>query len=55
MVEVYRCFRGACCLNHQGAMMMEAVSSKHRQTSTDYTAQQPRRQPSSRTLLYVVS
>jgi hypothetical protein len=34
LVEVYRCFRGVCCLHYQGDL-------------TDYTAQQPRRQPSS--------
>jgi hypothetical protein len=35
LVEVYRDFRGACCLHHQG------------NDRPDYTAQQSRRQPSS--------
>jgi hypothetical protein len=28
LVEVYRRFRGACCLHHQGALMMEAYVSQ---------------------------
>jgi hypothetical protein len=38
LVEVYRRFRGACCLQHQG---------------DEYTAQQPRRQPSAYKLGYL--
>jgi hypothetical protein len=36
LVEVYQRFRGLCCLHHQGDALM-----------IDYTALQPRRQPSS--------
>jgi hypothetical protein len=35
LIEVYRRFRGTCCLHHQGVS----------KTLPDYTAQQPRRQP----------
>jgi hypothetical protein len=27
LVEVYRRFRGACCLHHQGTLMMEAANT----------------------------
>jgi hypothetical protein len=37
LVEVYQCFRGSCCLNHQGddeklfvTMMMEAACTTER-------------------------
>jgi hypothetical protein len=42
LVEVYRCFRGACCLI---ALMMEAVSTSETSVIllSDYTVQQPRR------------
>jgi hypothetical protein len=37
LVEVYQCFRGACCLHHQGdefAMMIEATSTS--ETSVNF-------------------
>jgi hypothetical protein len=37
LVEVYRRFRGACCLHHQGVGKL----------LPDYMAQQPRKEPSS--------
>jgi hypothetical protein len=30
LVEVYQCFRGPCCLHHQGALMMEAAKTSTR-------------------------
>jgi hypothetical protein len=48
LVEDYRRFRGDCCLHHQGDEY-----SDYR--LPDYTVQQPRRQPSSRLFLLLVS
>jgi hypothetical protein len=53
LVEVYRRFRGACCLHHQGGTYRpdNGGTSSTSKTSVnfqpDYTALQPRRQPSS--------
>jgi hypothetical protein len=34
LVEVYQCFRGACCLTHRGALTMEAASAS--ETSVNF-------------------
>jgi hypothetical protein len=47
LVEIYRRFKDACCLYHQGALMMEAANISVGKLLPDYTAQKPRRQPSS--------
>jgi hypothetical protein len=41
-VEVYQCFKGPCCLHHQG----DDVRIILLLLLPDYTALQPRRQPS---------
>jgi hypothetical protein len=47
LVEIYRRFRGACCLHYQGALSMEAASTSDvGKLLPDFKAQ-PRRQPSS--------
>jgi hypothetical protein len=45
LVEVHRRFRGAWCLHHQGDDDPDGGGSK--QLLPDYTAEEPRRQPSS--------
>jgi hypothetical protein len=56
LVEVFRRFRGACCLHRQGdewhwfiVLMMEAANTSETSENVyqDYTTQQPRRQPPS--------
>jgi hypothetical protein len=46
LVEVYRRFRGACCLHHEGCNVGKLLP--------DYTAQQPGRQPSSDSVCFAV-
>jgi hypothetical protein len=48
LVEVYRRFRGACCLYHQGDKYSSPWWQKQQ---ADYTAQHPKRQSSSRVSL----
>jgi hypothetical protein len=50
LVEFNRRFRGACYLHHQGDRPDDGGSKL-----LDYTAQQPRRQPSSRILLFATT
>jgi hypothetical protein len=51
LVEVYRRFRGDCCLHHQGTHRPHKGDSKHLynvcKLIPDYTAQHPRRQSTS--------
>jgi hypothetical protein len=47
LVEVYRRFRGACCLHHQ------AMSTHVGKLLTDHTAQHPRKQSSSENTLFI--
>jgi hypothetical protein len=38
LVEVYRYFRGACCLHHQGALIMEAAIKSEKSVNFYQTA-----------------
>jgi hypothetical protein len=55
-VEDYQRFRGLCCLHHQGDHHPDDGGSKDLwnvgELLPDYTAWQPRRQPSSYSLLW---
>jgi hypothetical protein len=56
LVEVYRLFRGTCCLHHQGDDFDNGGSKRLWNVGKrlpDFTAQQPRIQPSSRVNMFI--